>query len=215
MNHYHKLGGLYLVVSPLLPDEKLVFAAESALDGGVDMLQFSAGKDTKDKKNLASKLSVLAVKHGIPFLVNNSLELAKEFKADGVHFNTFDVSPEDVRSILGRESIVGYTVNIDLEKVKWAERAGADYVSFCSIFHQCPSAECPIVSLDFVKNVTAATNISVFAAGGINLENVFSVLEAGDDGIVVTSAILKSKDPKQTAKAFKQINGRHEKQVFE
>ncbi len=85
----------------------------------------------------------LAKKHGIPFLVNNSLELAKEVKADGVHFDTFDVSPTEVRRLLGSESIVGYTVNVDLEKVKWAEQAGADYVSFCSIFHQCPGTSMP------------------------------------------------------------------------
>ena len=56
-------------------------------------------------------------------------------------------------------------------------RAGADYVSFCSIFHQCPGGQCPIVSLDTVKNATSPTKLSVFAAGGINLENFFWFLK--------------------------------------
>ena len=61
------------------------------------------------------------------------------------------------------------------------------------------------MSLDTVKKCSCRHQISVFAAGGINLENLFSVLETGVDGVVVTSAILKSKNPEQTAKSFKQI----------
>ena len=205
MTRFRKLEGLYLVVSPILPLEQLLFATEKALDGGVDILQLSATKEIQETHVLASKLVDLAKRHGIPFLVNNSLNLAKEVKADGVHLDTFGVSPTQVRRILGNESIVGYTVNVDLEKVKWAEQTDADYVSFCSIFHQCPGGQCPIVSLDTIKNVAAHSKISVFAAGGINLENLFSVLDAGIDGVVVTSAILQSKDPEQTAKSFKQI----------
>ncbi len=71
------------------------------------------------------------------------------------------------------------------------------------------------MSLDTVKNVTSAANISVFAAGGINLENILLVLEAGVDGVAVTSAILKSKDPEQTARAFKQVIEWIRKKVIE
>lgn len=200
-----KISGLYLVVSPILPLENLLSATEKALDGGVDILQFSAGKENEELHVLARTLADLAKKHGVPFLVNNFLKLAKEVGADGVHLDKFDISPAEVRDFLGEKSIVGYTVNVDLEKVEWAEQAGADYVSFCSIFHQCTGGQCPIVPLETVKKTVASADISVFAAGGINLDNVFSVLETGVDGIVVTSAILKSENPEQTAKNFKQI----------
>ena len=211
MKRRRGLGGLYLVVSPILPNAQLLFATEQALDGGVDILQFSVETEIVGMRDLVTALAELAKKHGIPFLVNNNLELAKEAKADGVQLDTFDVSPTKVRRLLGSESIVGYTVNVDLEKIKFSEQAGADYISFCSIFHQCPSNQCPIVSLDTVRNVTSATNLSVFAAGGINLENILLVLEAGVDGVAVTSAILKSKDPQQTARAFKQVIAEHNK----
>lgn len=209
MNFFGKLSGLYLVVSPILPSEKLLSAAKKALDGGVDLMQFSAGKEIGNIDAMASALACLAKKHEIPFLINNSLELAKKVKADGVHFDTCDVTPTESMQALGSRCIVGYTVNVDLEKINWAERAGADYVSFCSIFHQCSGNLCPIVSLDTVRNVTSATKLSVFAAGGINLENILSVLEAGVDGVAVTSAILKSKDPQQTARAFKQVTDKY------
>ncbi len=208
-----KLGGLYLVVSPILPKDQLLFATEKALDGGVDLLQLSVGQEIEGMFDFANSLASLAAKHGIPFLVNNSLELATKTKAGGVHFDAYDVSPNEARQVLGNQSIVGYTINVDLRKIKWAENAGSDYVSFCSIFHQCPGGQCPIVSLDTVKNAVADTSISVFAAGGINLENLLAVLNVGVDGVVVTSAILKSEDPEQTAKNFKQIMSGYLKKI--
>ncbi len=209
MTRFRKLGGLYIVVSPILPLEQLLFATERALDGGVDLLQLSAEKETQDITVLASVLSGLAKKHDIPFLVNNSLDLAAKVEADGVHFDAYDVSPKDARQVLGKDAVVGYTVNVELERIKWAEQVNADYVSFCSIFHQCTGGSCPIVSLDTVKNAASNTKIPVFAAGGINLDNLFAVLEAGVGGVVVTSAILKSENPEKTAKAFKQIIDRY------
>ena len=133
------------------------------------------------------------------------MDLAKKVEAEGVHFDAYDVSPKDARQVLGKDAVVGYTVNIELERIKWAEQVDADYVSFCSIFHKCPGSTCPIVSLDTVKNAASNAKIPVFAAGGINLGNLFAVLETGVNGVVVTSAILKSKKPEKTAEDFKQI----------
>lgn len=205
MKHFEKLSGLYLVASPILPVEKLLYATAKALDGGVDMLQFSAGKEIDDIYAASSVLAGLAKKHGIPFLINNNLELAKKVKADGIHFDTYFVSPVEARQVLGSQCIVGYTVNVDMAKIKWAEEAGADYVSFCSIFHQCTTAQCPIVSLETVKNARSLTKLSMFAAGGINLDNAHLVLEAGADGIAVTSALLRAENPEETVKLFKKI----------
>jgi thiamine-phosphate pyrophosphorylase len=199
-----KLEGLYLVVSPILSAEDLLFATEKALDGGVDVLQFSIGKETVDAHSLASALAGLAKKHKTPFLINNDLVLTKEVGADGVHFSTFDFTPSEARKVLGNDAIVGYTVSIDMEKLKWAQQAGADYVSFCSIFNTCEAEQCPIVSLETVKTARSVTNLPIFAAGGINLENLHLILETGVAGVAVTSAILKSNDPKHAARAFKE-----------
>ena len=211
MKRSRKLKGLYLVVMPILPVKDLLFATESALEGGVDLLEFSSGQLNAEMRHLARALVELSKKYVVPSIVNNSLELAKEVDADGVHFDLFNVSPTEARRTLGRELIVGYTVNFDLGKVKWAEREGADYVSFCSVFHQCSGVQCPIVSLETVRNAASTSSLSVFAAGGIKLENVHLVLEAGVNGVAVTSAILKSKDPKQIAMEFKEIINRYNK----
>lgn len=205
MRTNQKLGGLYLVVSSILPNDKLVLATSEALEGGVDLLQFIPGQETPETTALATRLATLAKKNSKPFLVNGDLKIAKAIEADGIHFDTYEKAPSEVRRMLGKEQIIGYTVNNDAERVLWADQAGADYVSFCSVFSPCTVTQCPIVSLETIRVMKSKTSLTMFAAGGISLENAHVVLEAGVDGIAVTSALLKTKDPRQTAAAFKEI----------
>jgi thiamine-phosphate pyrophosphorylase len=205
IKHIRRLKGLYLVVSPILPPKELLSATEKALNGGVDILQLSTGTEISDKRYFAGEIADLTREHEIPFIINNDLQLAKEVDADGLHFDAYEIAPSEVRKTLGKECLVGYTVNVDMQKIQWAENEGADYVSFCSVFNKCTAAQCPIVSLETVRSARSLTSLSIFAAGGINLDNAHLVLEEGADGIAVTSALLNAKDPEQTALAFKEI----------
>jgi thiamine-phosphate pyrophosphorylase len=199
------MEGLYLVVSPILPLDKLLLATEKALRGGVDMLQLIAGEETSEMLALARSLSYSTGNHKALFLINGSLRLAKEINADGLHFDSYNTAPSEVKQGLGKECIVGYTLSNDMNRVRWAEEVGADYVSFCSVFPTCSATQCQIVSLETVRTARSRTSLPIFAAGGINLDNAHLVLEAGVDGIAVTSALLKAKDPEQTARSFKKI----------
>jgi thiamine-phosphate pyrophosphorylase len=200
-----KLEGLYLVVSPILPVDRLLLATEKALRGSVDMLQLIVEQEFPEALRLARALSDLAGKHETPFLVNGSLRLAIEIHADGVHFDNYEIAPSQVEQTLGRECIVGYTVGNDLEKIKWAEEAGADYVSFCSVFQTRTANQCQIVPLETIREARSRTSLPIFAAGGIDLNNAHLVLETGVDGIAVTSALLKAKDPEKMAISLKEI----------
>jgi thiamine-phosphate pyrophosphorylase len=210
MRRFRRLKGLYLVVSPILSHEELLSATEKALKGGVDILQLSAEPEIFWVKTFASELADLAREHETPFLINNDLQLAKEVKADGVHFDTYEITPKEARQVLGKECLVGYTVNVDTQKVLWADKKGADYISFCSVFQECTATHCPVIPIETIRNARSLTSLSVFAAGGINLENAHLVLEAGTDGIAVTSGLLKAKGPEQTARAFKEIILKHQ-----
>jgi len=204
------LEGLYLVVDPSIPHTRLLDTVEKALRGGVDIIQlWSTEQDSPDIHKLAEDLLSLAKQYDAPLIINNNLKLAKKVGAHGVHFDGFDVTPTEVRQVLGLKSIVGYTLGNDLTKLRWAESGGADYISFCAVFPTSSVTQCEIVPIESVKFAKSTTRLKVFASGGINLNNVHLVMEAGADGVAVISAILKASDPEQTARSFKEIIRRY------
>lgn len=200
-----KLEGLYLVVSPVTPVDKLLDAVKKALEGGVDILQFIPGKASSETLKLAEDLANLTHHYDVPFLVNGNLQLAKKVGADGLHLDKYNVTPSEVKQVLGEHCIVGYTFGVQLERLRWAETAGADYVSFCAVFPTCSATQCEIVPIETIKEANHQITLPIFAAGGINLDNAELILEAGVNGIAVTSALIEAEDPKQTAVAFKEI----------
>jgi len=200
-----KLEGLYLVVAPVMPFDKLLVTVKKALKGGVDLLQLIPGEESSEILRLAEDLSSLTEQYDVPFLINGNLQLAKEVGADGLHLDRYDVTPSEVKQVLGKQRIIGYTLGDNFEKLKWAETVGADYVSFCSVFPTSSATQCDIVPIETIRAAKFQTTLPIFAAGGINLNNAELVLKAGVNGIAVTSALLKAEDPEQTALAFKEI----------
>jgi len=209
-----RLEGLYFVVDTAMPEPKLLDLVDKALRGGVDILQlWSSQQDGPRILKLAEALMSLAEQSNVPLIINNDLELAREVDAHGVHMDGYDATPDEIRKILGKRGIVGYTLGNDLERLKWANALGADYVSFCAVFPTTSVTQCEIVPLDSIRLAKSLTTMPVFASGGINLSNAHLVLEAGADGIAVISAILKAQDPEQAARSFKEIILRHKPQT--
>jgi len=209
-----RLQGLCFVVDSSVPRSGLLDIVEKALKGGVDLLQLWKPRRNDLKiRELARELLNLANDYGVPLIINNDIELAKDVEADGVHFDGYDVTPSDARKALNEQSIVGYTVGNDLKWIKWAETVGADYVSFCSVFPSVSANQCEIIPLGAIRSAKSVARIPVFASGGITLSNVHLVLEAGVDGIAVISAILKASDPRQAAKSFKAIIHKYSPEV--
>ncbi|MDT7891118.1 MAG: thiamine phosphate synthase [Thermoproteota archaeon] len=196
-------GGLYLVVDASIEKEELLKRVEKALKGGVDILQlWSNWKSIEEAKILGKELLNLARKYDALLIINNDHNLALELGADGVHFDNYDILPSDVKKIR-KDMIVGYTIGNNLERAIWAEKVGADYISFCACFPTSSVDSCEIVPLSVVAEAKRRLKIPVFASGGINLKNVEQVLSKGVDGIAVISAILKAEDPEAAARTFK------------
>jgi len=203
--HLVKMQGLYLVVASIMPENKMLDVVEKALKGGVDIIQFVPRDQGPKTLQAAEYLRTMTAKFNVPFLINGNLLLANKIKADGLHFDNCKIAPEEARRIVGKHALIGYTLGKDLMKLEWAQTEGANYVSFCSVFPTTSGNQCGEVPLETVRVAKSRTSLSVFAAGGINQANAHFVLETGADGIVVTSAILKSKDPERAASLLKEI----------
>ncbi|MGV3465300.1 MAG: thiamine phosphate synthase [Heyndrickxia sp.] len=182
-----------------------------AIAGGITLFQFrEKGLNAltgKAKFTLAKELQTICKEHGIPFIVNDDIDLAISLDADGVHIGQEDESVEVVRKKIG-DKILGVSVHT-MEEAKSALKTGADYFGVGPIF--------PTKTKEDAKPVQGVQHIQYFrdngikipmvGIGGITSENAHNVIEAGADGVSVITAISQATDITKAAESLRrQVN---------
>jgi thiamine-phosphate pyrophosphorylase len=126
----------------------------------------------------------------------------------GVHVGQEDMSPTDVRVVIGDGRLVGVSTHTD-EQVRAAEASRADYVAIGPVFATGTKANAaPVVGLEGVRRARALTTKPLVAIGGITRQNAASVVEAGADSVAVIGALLVAGEwPGDVARDFLKILG--------
>jgi thiamine-phosphate pyrophosphorylase len=179
-----------------------------AILGGVTLFQLrekgpQALTDTK-RLDFARKLQSICKSYGVPFIVNDDIELALALDADGVHIGQDDESAKVVRSQIGAK-ILGVSAHT-IEEAQRAKADGADYLGIGPIF--------PTRSKDDAKAVQGTKlirmlreqgmDIPIVGIGGITPMNARSVIDDGADGVSVISAISMAESASEAARKLKQ-----------
>jgi thiamine-phosphate pyrophosphorylase len=71
---------------------------------------------------------------------------------------------------------------------------GADYIGFGPLFATPTKPGRPAIGLDDIRSVQESVSVPVFCIGGIKLENLEQVLDAGARRVVIVSGILAAAD---------------------
>ncbi|MFP4331371.1 MAG: thiamine phosphate synthase [Spirochaetaceae bacterium] len=189
---------LYLITANRSGELETVAAAVA---GGVQLLQFRhKGPIGEGDVNRARELQHICRSAGIPFIVNDHLELAHALKADGVHLGQSDGAPERARRLLGERAIIGISVGSVAEATA-AQEAGADYVGAGDVFGTSSKADVePPIGLEGLREITRTISIPVVAIGGVTQENAGRAIAAGAAGVAVISAIYDAPDPEDAAR---------------
>lgn len=177
-----------------------------AIEGGAQMIQYR-DKDSGDADflSIASKLKAVCKERGVPFIVNDRADIAREVNADGVHLGQKDLSIDEAKKILGSDVIIGKSAST-IDQAKKAEKEGADYLGIGPIFDT-PSKEIgQPIGLDIVPEASESLKIPFYLIGGITKDNLNQVLEAGGRRIAVISAVVLPDDVKSaTAGLLKKL----------
>lgn len=195
---------LYLVTDKnVLKGKDLYEAVKGALIGGVTVLQYrEKSSSTRAMVEEAMTLRNLCRFHGVPFLVNDRLDVALAVDADGVHLGQDDMHPTIARRILGPGKIIGLTVHNE-EELNEAHELEVDYVSFAPVFPTLtkPDHRTPL-GVEGVARLASLAKIPSVAIGGIKEPHVEALAGTGIAGICVVSAVLASEDPKEASRRF-------------
>ena len=166
--------------------------AEQMIEGGVDLIQLRGkNKSIEELVELLKELHELSAKSATPLIVNDYAEVASSTPAEGVHVGQDDDSIEVVRQKVGRDILIGKSTH-SLEQACAAEREGADYIGFGPIFATPTKPDYAPIGLENISRVHAEVNLPIFCIGGINIDNLQSVIDAGAKRVVMVSALLKA-----------------------
>ena len=147
----------------------------------------------------ARALAALCRDFRIPFLVNDSIELAQACGADGVHLGQGDQPAAEARRQLGPGKLLGISAHT-VDQALRAEMQGADYLGVGSIFPTRSKDDVHPAGLETLKKVRMAAKIPLIAIGGIDAGNCAEVIAAGADGVAVISAVMGDPQPALAAR---------------
>ena len=121
-----------------LRGRSLADCVRSAICGGATFVQLRE-KDAPraEVASLARELLRVCRAAGVPFVIDDDVELASEVGADGVHVGQSDMACAEARRILGPDAIVGVSAQTVVEALA-AQRAGADYLGVGAL-HPAPT----------------------------------------------------------------------------
>ena len=191
------LKGLYGVTdSHLLPDDNsLLKAAEQALHGGMNVLQYRDKSDDQEKRlRQAGALKVLCHQHQALLIINDDVELAASVEADGVHVGQSDSSVAEARARLGDYAIIGVSCEGSLDLAQKAVDAGANYIAFGKFFDSKTKPDAKPANLELLPEAKQRFDVPVVAIGGITVDNASQIIEAGADMIAVVNNLFAASD---------------------
>jgi len=182
-----------------------VAIAEAALAGGADMIQLRDKTGTlRDLLPQAQAIQALCRARGAVFIVNDRVDLALAADADGAHVGQEDLPAASARRLLGPRRLMGVSTH-SLAQAEAAQQVGADYIGFGPMFATgTKDTGYTPRGLEALRGIRRAVSLPILVIGGISLENVSLVIEAGATAPAVISAVVAAPDIAAAAAAFRQ-----------
>ena len=165
---------------------------QQMIEGGVDLIQLRGkGKSLGELVDLAAELLQITANCSTPLIANDHAEIARRVPMAGVHVGQDDDSIEVARRKAGRDILVGKSTH-NLDQARAAQREGADYIGFGPIFTTPTKPDYAPIGLADIRRVHAEVSVPIFCIGGINIDNLQSVIDAGAKRVVMVSALLRT-----------------------
>ncbi|MCO8186194.1 thiamine phosphate synthase [Akkermansia sp. Marseille-P9185] len=196
---------LYLVTDEAAKcRHSLLETVQRAVDGGVTIVQYrSTNPDAGTCYQEALPIRDFLASRGVPFIVNNRIDLALALDADGVHIGQRDLPVPAVRAMIGPDRILGLSVS-NADQLRAVDAALVDYLGMGPVFPTISKLNAPpVLGVDGFAALASQSPLPVVAIGGLDVERARLVRATGAaSGIAVVSAICGAEDPEAAARAL-------------
>ncbi len=200
------MKGLYLVTPDWDDTQRLLDVTEAGLRGGAVLVQYRhKTADAALRREQAAALQALCRRHGVPFIVNDFLDLCQELDADGLHVGGTDTAVAEVRAALGPDKIVGASCYGSLELARAAWRSGASYIAFGGFYPSRVKKYEVSTPPEIVAQAGQDIPLPRVVIGGMTHANAAPLVGQGAELVAVISAVYMSGDPEQAARGFARL----------
>jgi thiamine-phosphate diphosphorylase len=179
---------------------------QAAILGGVTVVQYREKQaSTRRMIDEAWELRDLCRGHGVPFIVNDRVDVALAVEADGVHVGQDDMPASLARRLIGHDKILGVSAE-NVEQALAAQAEGADYIGASPIFATPTKPDAPQpIGVAVLLQMVRACSLPIIAIGGLNATNAGSMIRAGAAGVAVVSAIVSAEDVQAAASELRHV----------
>ena len=198
---------LYLVTDrPLSLGRDIEEIVREAVEGGVTMVQLREKEcPTGEFVALAKRLKALLAPLGVPLIINDRVDVALAVDADGVHIGQSDMPYEVARRLLGKEKIIGLSVE-NFSDLEVANTLDVDYVGISPVYGTPTKSDtAEPFGLEGLRRAVEMSVHPTVAIGGMNAQTIGEVMAAGTDGVAVVSAICSAPSPRKAAEELLNI----------
>ena len=179
--------------------------ARELLRGGADLLQLRGKTQAvAELRELASRLHGLTSAAGVPLIINDHAEIARDLPVEGLHLGQDDLPIAAAREVVQRDCWIGKSTQ-SLAQASAAVTEGADYIGFGPLFATPTKPTYPPIGTADIRRVHELVQLPVFCIGGIKLGNLADVLRAGATRVVIVSGLLQSSDIAATTREAKTL----------
>lgn len=188
---------------------------QSVVMGGGNWVQLRMKEEkTENIEKVALEALSFCMDNGATFIMNDHVDIAAKIGADGVHLGKNDMAPDEARTILGPQAIIGGTAN-SFDDIERLATLGVDYIGLGPFrFTETKKNLSPVLGSQGYRAILnqckeAGINLPVIAIGGLLPDDLPELFKTGVHGVAISSYIAKSEQPGATTLDLLQEIGRY------
>lgn len=181
-------------------EREILEQVEEAIQGGASCVQLREKElDEETFLREAKDICALCRRYGVPFIVNDNVDVALACGADGIHVGQEDLTASEVRRRVGAGMMLGVSVHT-VEEARQAVADGADYLGLGAVFPTSTKTDVDQMPSDLLRTICQSVDVPIVAIGGINKTNIQKLSGSGVDGVALVSAIFSAEDIEGTCR---------------
>lgn len=200
---------LYVIINATAQTDKtkLLNLARTCIKYGADCLQLRAkGLCDSSLLNLAKEFTLLCKELEAISIINDRADIAVLSEADGVHLGQNEIPVSYARQLAKRPLIVGASTH-NLDELQFAIDSGCDYAGIGPAFASPTKPDLNVSGIEYIKQaipILDQAGIFHVAIGGINPQNLASLLDIRTKAVAVSSTVTNSANPGIICKTLKE-----------